>query len=141
MITVSQVVRRVLIASNIATSDINLDWCCILKIMPDGVGVRDNIFSVIDMEGMVGGRYASTSEVIMHPHIRIICRSVSYDMGYSKMLQSMSVLDTITDYSCVFDNDTITLHKTSRQSGILSGGLDSTMRRYTFTLDYEIVLR
>jgi hypothetical protein len=141
MITACQVVRYMLIASEIATSDLSLDWCCVLKVMPDGVGVRDNIFSVIDVEGMIGGRYMSTSDIIMYPHIRIVCRSIFYDIGYSKMLQSMSLLDAITEYPCEIDNETITIHKTSRQNGILTNGLDSTMRRYVFTLDYEIVLR
>jgi hypothetical protein len=141
MIRASHVVRKILIDSNIAVSEFDKDWCCILKMLPDGVGVRDNILSVIDIEGAVGTRYASTSEIVMYPHIRIVCRSIMYDIGYSKMLQLMDLLDMLTNYELKFDDESFFLHKTSRQSGILSTGLDSTMRRYIFTLEYEINLR
>jgi hypothetical protein len=141
MITASQVVRKILIDSNIAVSDFNQDWCCVLKLLPDGIDVRDNLFAVVDTEGAVGTRYVSTSEIVMYPHIRIFCRSILYDLGYSKMLQLMDLLDMLTNYEIKINDELVLLHKTSRQNGILCNGVDSTMRRYLFTLDYEIHLR
>jgi hypothetical protein len=142
MITASRVVRKILIDSNLAVSDFNQDWCCALKLLPDGAWIRDNLFAVVEVEGAIGTRYASTSEIVMYPHIRVVCRSTSYDMGYSKMLQLMDMLDMLTDYEIKFNEEEVVfLHKISRQSGILSSGVDSTMRRYLFTLDYEIDLR
>jgi hypothetical protein len=141
MITASRVVREILLKSGLVVADFSKDWCCVLKVMPDGIGVRDNLFAVADVEGALGDRYISTGEIVMHPHVRIMCRSNLYDMGYSKMLHVTDVLDVVTNYEVTIENETIALHKTSRQSGILSNGLDVTMRRYLFTLDYEIVLR
>jgi len=141
MMLACRVVREILIGTGIVTSDSSSDWCCVLMCMPDGVGTRDNMFAVVEVEGAIEGRYISTSEVITHPHIRVQCRSVSYDMGYSKMLQIEDVLDMITSYEIIIDDNSVLLHKTSRQTGILSSGLDATNRRYHFTLDYEIVLR
>jgi hypothetical protein len=141
MITASRVVRELLLKSGLVVADFSKDWCCVLKIMPDGVGVRDNLFAIADIEGALGDRYVSTGEIVMHPHVRIICRTTLYDVGYTKMLQVMDIMDIATNYEVKIENEVISLHKTSRQSGIVSNGLDATMRRYLFSLDYEIVLR
>jgi hypothetical protein len=141
MITASRVVRELLFKSGLVVTDFSRDWCCVLKTMPDGVGVRDNLFAVVDVESAIGDRYISTGEIVTHPHVRIMCRTTSYDTGYSKMLQVMDVMDIVMNYEFIIEDQTGVLHKTSRQSGIVSNGLDSTMRRYLLTLDYEIVLR
>jgi hypothetical protein len=141
MITPAQAVRKILIDQHLATDAVNADWRCVLFQLPDGAGVRDNVIAVVDGEGAVGDRYVSTSEIVMQPRIRILCRSVSYNMGYSKMLQIADVLDVVVDYPIIIGNESATLYKTSRNSGIMSGGSDVTSRRYTFSLDYEISLR
>ena len=136
-----QAVRQILIDQHLATDSPNEDWRCVLLRLPDGVGIRDNLLAVADIEGGIGNRYISTGEIITHPRIRILCRATNYDEGYALMMRISDVMDRMTGYSITISSETVMIHNISRSSGIVPGGLDATMRRYHFSLDYEINLR
>jgi hypothetical protein len=50
------------------------------------------------------------------------------------------VVDMLENYPVTIGSETAVIKQVSRSSGIVSGGLDATMRRYHFSLDYEIYL-
>ena len=141
MISPSQAIRKILIDQNLAVDSPDDDWRCVLTRLPDGAGVGDNILAVTEIEGGIGGRFLSTSEIIAQPRVRILCRATTYFEGYSKMMQITAAIDAATHYQVTIGDDTAILHSTSRSSGIVSGGLDATMRRYHFSIDYEVSLR
>jgi len=140
-ISPSQAIRQILINQNLATDSLDADWRCVLLRLPDGIGVRDNILAVSEIEGGVGDRYISTGEIITQPKVRILCRSTSYHEGYSLMMQICDLIDTSQGCSVTINPETVVIHQISRSSGIMPSGLDSTMRRYHFSLDYEVHLR
>ena len=141
MISPCQAIRCILLDQNLATDSPQDDWRCVLAKLPDGAGVKDNILAVVDVEGAVGDRYLSTGEIITQPKIRILCRCTSYDAGYAKMMQITDIVDMVTNYQVTISSETALLHKVSRNSGIVSAGLDGTMRRYHFSIDYEVFLK
>jgi len=136
-----QAVRQILIDQHLATDSSDADWRCVLLRLPDGVGIRDNILAVADIEGGIGDRYISTGEIIAHPRIRILCRSTNYDEGFARMTRISDILDRMTGFTVTIGDETVTIHNISRGSGIVPSGLDATMRRFHFSLDYEVHLR
>jgi hypothetical protein len=140
-ISPSQAIRHVLINQNLVSDSPNADWRCVLLRLPDGVGVKDNILAIVEAEGAVDGRYVSTGEVISYPRIRILCRATSYAEGYALMQRISDIVDMLSDYPVTIGTEKATIRQTSRSSGIVSTGLDATMRRYHFSLDYEVHVR
>jgi len=137
----SQAIRQVLISRNLATDVPDADWRCVLLRLPDGAGVRDNILAVADVEGAVDGRYVSTGEVVSYPRIRILCRALSYTDGYALMQRIADTVDMLSEYPVTIGSETVKIRQVSRNSGIICAGLDATLRRHHFSLDYEVHVR
>lgn len=136
----SSLVRELLLAEHICQPYSGKPWWCTTVRMPDGVGVQDDIVTVVDREDVDVGRYVTDSNYTFDVHLRIVVRGVGYDECYEKIREITDTLEEVQDYPVVYKGDEYLLKGFKKTSSIQYSGLDETKRRHIHTIEYDLVL-
>jgi hypothetical protein len=136
MVTLALVIRQLLLDLAICQDDSQADWFVTITYLPDNAQVRDNIVAVTDTEGNKDGRIMATGETIIHPGCQIRVRSTDYMTGQQKIKQIQTAFDKVHNYVTEIEGVIAHIQTISQQGGIMPMGMDSTGRRYHFSLNY-----
>ncbi|MDR2170652.1 MAG: minor capsid protein [Planctomycetaceae bacterium] len=141
MITLAQVVRRILLDLHISQPESVKDWFTTVAYLPDSPQAKDNIITVTDTEGNKDGRIMYSGETIIHPGCQIRTRATTYLTAYQKIKEIQIAMDKVHNYMTQIDNTMAYLQTISQQGGIMPMGLDSSGRRFHFSINYIATIR
>jgi hypothetical protein len=120
-------------------------WPGYIDFEPDGLGVPDEIVSVLGVVGIKDGRLMSSGTVILHPGIQIQVRSRTHDGGWDKALAIRDLLEIPSaseiNIRVLGELGTYTIENPFQEAPIIPLGLEAgTKRRYRFILNYLATL-
>lgn len=117
------------------------DWPLYVSFMPDNPDIETNLGVLYDGPGMLDGRLMD-GPVIQHHGLQLRIRSESYTIGWAKMEEIVSALDTVIRETITVGGEEYLILNVKRGGLITSLGVEGgTRNRRIFTTDFVITLR
>lgn len=107
----SLLLRRVLIDNGLVQSieEAPVEWPCVLSYVPDS---PDQLIAIMDTRGdSLGRELLGVSFDTYGGQITVRVGVKDYDLGFSKLVEVVKLLDEIHLHDVVIDNDVYTIHQ------------------------------
>lgn len=112
----ADIVRSYLVDAGLGLLPGNEPWPMHLPPMPDS---PDNAVLFKNTAGLYDGRYMQTGEVITHPGVQVLVRSIDEPTAYQKAFQIARILDAVCRNYVTVETSTYFIQSLSRRGDII----------------------